>query len=431
MTVSLVDGSASILREQALAHLIEAKDILVRADQSARDLTAAEVAEVERHTTASERLTAQYQAHQAAAAATPRERPSLLDMRTGLAVPYGGPGGRNVGRVLADGIRVMGKADRFADLVASDAPGHGLSIADVARSLLTGADIGIPLQATAPLGGGAGGGAAAIVPAPISADLIDIARAASRCVQAGATVVPMTTSTLRIPRKLVGTTPDWKAENAPASIVDSLAFDAVTLTAKTLVGFARASIELFEDVANMQQIVSDDLGAALAQQLDLAALRGAVTNPQTGPVGLRYTPGVEVEPGTATSYADISLAVQRCREDNIEPNAAIYSPQVAGILDRLVDSLYNPLTPPESWRNLLRLPTAQAGEDELYVGRWSDLVIGVRTEMVLEASRFAGDGDTSAWTSGQVWLRAYLRADVQVTRTNAFQVLTGLDEEGS
>ena len=426
-------GRAEALREEILASAYQGRAILARAEAAGREPTAEELGQVEAFANRGEALTQQFRAALAAGDTYQgrREPAALADMRSGVLVPYGAVSGRNVGRMLADGIRIMGKADKFADLVPADAPGHGLSIADVARSLVTGVDLGVPLRATAPLGGGAGGGAAAIVPDPVSAQLIDIARAASRVVQAGATVVPMTSSTLRVPRKLVGSTPGWKAENSPAAIVDSLAFDAVTLSAKTLVGFARASIELFEDVANMQQIVTDDLGAALANQLDRAALCGALTSPQTGPLGLRYTPGVNVEPGVATSYADISLAVQRCREANVEPNAAVYSPQVAGVLDRLVDGMDNPLTPPESWRNLLRLPTAQAAEDELYVGRWSDLVIGIRTEMVLEASRFAGDGETSAWTSGQVWMRAYLRADVQITRASSFQILTGLVEEGS
>jgi HK97 family phage major capsid protein len=85
---------------------------------------------------------------------------------------------------------------------------------------------------------------------------------------AGATVVPMTSSTLRVPRKLFASTPAWKAEAQAASVVDSLAFDSVLLTARTLVGFARASIELFEDVQNLQSIIEDDLGAALANALD-------------------------------------------------------------------------------------------------------------------------------------------------------------------
>jgi len=49
-----------------------------------------------------------------------REPAYLADARTGLAIPFVAPGGRpNVGRVLADGIRIMGIKDRFADLVAA------------------------------------------------------------------------------------------------------------------------------------------------------------------------------------------------------------------------------------------------------------------------------------------------------------------------
>jgi hypothetical protein len=46
--------------------------------------------------------------------------------------------------------------------------------------------------------------------------------------------------------------------------------------------------------------------------------------------------------------------------------------------------------------------------------------------MVMEISRQAADSSGSAFTNAQVWIRAYLRADIQVAHPNAFVVLNGI-----
>ena len=44
-------------------------------------------------------------------------------------------------------------------------------------------------------------------------------------------------------------------------------------------------------------------------------------------------------------------------------------------------------------------------------GDYSQLLIGLRTTLTIEASREAGDGTEGAFSKLQVWVRAYLRAD--------------------
>lgn len=59
---------------------------------------------------------------------------------------------------------------------------------------------------------------------------------------------------------------------------------------------------------------------------------------------------------------------------------------------------------------------------EVYVGRWSDLLIGVRPTIGVRVrqlnERFADNM--------QVGLLAWLRADVQLARPAAFSILTGV-----
>jgi hypothetical protein len=423
------------LRERALGALIQAKDILVAADAAGRDLTPEEDAQVSRLNAASKQYTAQYQASQAAFGATPRERVGLVDMH-GQQVPF--PGGASYGGagiMLPGGIRVMGPKDKFASLVPADAPGTGLSLAQLVSGLVTGRDLGIDLRTQMGVGSATGG--ATLVPAPLSAQLIDLARNQARVIQAGATVVPMTSSTLRVPRQTAGAAGEWKPENAALAAINDLTFDAVTLQAHTIMAIAKISVELAEDGQDVNGVIERDLTAALALAMDFGALRGAKhagtdQDPQVNPVGVRYTDGVTVTPvGPIQDYVPFSQAVQRIREDNYEATGVILTPGVAGIADRLIDAVGNTLTEPASWRGLAKFSSNQAGEGEAYVADWTRLLIGLRTDIAIEVSRVAGDADGSAFRNLQVWIRAYARMDAVVGQPNAFEVLTGIDEWGS
>jgi hypothetical protein len=319
----------------------------VAADAAGRDLTPQEDAQISRLNAAAKQYAAQYQANQAAFGSSPRDRAVITDMRTGLLVPVGGPGGRSVGQLLPNGVRVMAPTDRFADLVPTDAPGAGLTLAGMVSSLVTGRDAGIDLRTQMGVGSATGG--ATLVPGPLSAELIDLARNQARVIQAGAVTIPMTSATLRVPRQLTGAAGEWKPENQALAAINDLTFDAVTLQAHTIMAIAKISVELAEDGQDPQGIITRDLTAALALAMDLGALRGAKhagtdQDPQTNPVGVRYTPNVAVTPwGPLTDYVPFSQAVQRLAEHNHTPNAVIYAPGVAGMVDRLVDSLGNPM----------------------------------------------------------------------------------------
>lgn len=60
------------------------------------------------------------------------------------------------------------------------------------------------------------------------------------------------------------------------------------------------------------------------------------------------------------------------------------------------------------------------------MGDFSQLLVGMRTELTIEASRVAADTTSSAFSNLQVWIRAYLRADANVMQPSFFSVLTGI-----
>jgi len=53
-------------------------------------------------------------------------------------------------------------------------------------------------------------------------------------------------------------------------------------------------------------------------------------------------------------------------------------------------------------------------------------MVGVRTSFRLEVSRTAADSSSSAFSNLQIFVRAYLRADVQLAHPAAFQIVKGI-----
>ena len=76
-----------------------------------------------------------------------------------------------------------------------------------------------------------------------------------------------------------------------------------------------------------------------------------------------------------------------------------------------------------------QVPTNLGGgtnQTEVYVGDFTKLMIGMRTEIQLEISRVAADATNGAFANGQVWVRAYLRADVQIAKPKHFEYISGI-----
>lgn len=80
------------------------------------------------------------------------------------------------------------------------------------------------------LGAGADSTGGVLVPEPLAAFVIDRIRPRTRVLEAGATVVPMDSDELSIPRIVSGVQGGWRAENDPV-VVEDMAFSRVKLVA--------------------------------------------------------------------------------------------------------------------------------------------------------------------------------------------------------
>jgi HK97 family phage major capsid protein len=411
--VALIDQ----LREQRAAVRTAGDAILTRAAEESRDLTAEELADHGARTTEAREL-------------DDRIEQLLADQVAELRAAQTRRPGADVPRspVLT---REQSVYDWLQQRGAFDQQDQPLSFDRYLRGMATARWDGAEHErALAEATVGAGG---ALVPSPLSARVIDLARNQTRVFQAGAVTVPMTSSTLAIPRLLTEGNPAWKTENAGITAAD-MTFDRVTFTARTLVRLINLSVELFEDAdPSSEDVIARSFAAQMAVELDRVALLGTGTAPE--PRGVLNQSGVTLTAhganGTAISNYDFWLdAIGTVRSAGFEPNAHLQAPRSSTSLSKLKEATTNAyLTPPANLLPMLTTKTIPinltvgTSTDASYVftGDWSQLLVGVRTDFNL---RFLGERYLA--DNLQYAFLAYLRADIQVGQPAAFNVDTGV-----
>lgn len=321
----------------------------------------------------------------------------------------------------------------LAEPFTIDGEKRKLSIGKLVRGSLTGEWKDADAEKRA-MSEGALAGGGYMVPAELSAQILDLARNQARVMAAGAITIPMDSSKLTIAKVIQDLTPHWKKENEPIT-ESEMNFGAADFEAKTLVGMCRLSVELLEDAANIDSVIINNLAESLGLQLDWAALFGTGIDPE--PLGVYNTPGIQtIDMGAngaaIANYSPFSRAVQMIQQVNGNANGIIWNPRTSGDIDRLADGNGNPMIPPASFVKTPNYVTNQIPVDLTHgtalnasaalVGDWSKLYIGMRTRLQLEVSREAA----GAFEKLQVVIRAYLRADVQAVKPDHFVAIKGI-----
>jgi HK97 family phage major capsid protein len=278
-----------------------------------------------------------------------------------------------------------------------------------------------------------------IVPTPLATQVIDLLRNEAQVHRAGAVSVTMPSGTLKMARLASDVSAGWKTENAAMTYTDNT-FQQILFTANTLIAGAKISLELVEDSENIDAVVSNSIGKALALALDYGSLYGSGTAP--APTGIKNQAGVTITSlgtngYTLVDWSKLSQGISTLMQANVQgPFGAIYSARTAGELDNLRDTLGQPMRPTDSVEKMAKFVSNQVPNNltvgtatttsDAFIGDWTKCMIGYRNSMTLEVSREAADSTGSAFTNAQVWIRAYLRADVQLAHPQAFNVLTGI-----
>ena len=403
----------------------EAQDIRQRAESASRDLTREEDAEFSRALDQVERIDAQLD----------HQFDGSTDTRA--VRPGGAPSVRNDANEFADGMPLP-EGRSFVDWVQhraaprpDDEPQPELSLRKYLRGLATGDWQGAQHEHRAMAEGALGTGGY-MVPALLSAQIIDLARAQTRVLQAGARIFPMANKKVTVAKWAQDPGAAWHSEGAAISPSDG-ALGSIELNAQTLAGLTVASRELLEDADGVEDELRQAFAATFRQKVDQAGLYGTGTEPE--PRGVKNTSGVTIQStgangATPANYGFLVDAVGAIQDANEDPNAVILAPRTERTIAGFADTTGQPLQAPAMLQGLPRYPTTQIPTDltvgtstdtsDVFVGDWRQLYIGVRTELQIQVlrERYA---DT-----GQVGFLTWWRGDVAVARPKAFTVVTGV-----
>lgn len=280
------------------------------------------------------------------------------------------------------------------------------------------------------LSGGADG--AFLLPTPLAAQIIDLARAQTRVMQAGARIVPMPNRTLDIAQWTGDPAPEWRAEGDPIAESDGT-LGTVQLSAKSLAVHTKITRELLEDASEVEDQLRRAFAAGFAKKIDAAALYGTGTDDE--PTGLVATTGVTktavATDGASPTWTHLVDSVGRVRDANEEPTAQILANRTDRSLSKLVDTTGQYLAAPGYLDGVRRLATTAVPTNlttgtnndtsDVFTGDFSQLLVGVRTNLQISVLR-----ERFMVEEGSYALVGWYRGDIAVARPAAFDIVRGV-----
>ncbi len=266
------------------------------------------------------------------------------------------------------------------------------------------------------------------VPTMLSAQLIDLLRANSVAVAAGARTVPLGSDNNNIAKLATDPVPAWRVENAVIAESEPT-FTNVNLVPRSLAVLTKVSRELLQDTLNIDTELPRILATALGKELDRVALMGSGSAPEPEGVANMSGIGTTAHDAALTNYAPFLTARTGILSANAGPvSAVIMHPRDEGTLSGLTATDNQPLMAPKPFEAIRMLTTTAiptdggAGSDEstIFMGNFNHLLIGIRSEIRIEVlkERYAD--------YHQYGLVAHMRADIAAQHEAAFHTITGV-----
>jgi HK97 family phage major capsid protein len=422
------------LKQEHAAALDKAEALIAKARTEGRDLTAAENKVIEAHLADLERIRATIKERESLNTLAPQFSNGMVLTGAKAGTSYSSERAaaelwrdEDSGRV----IPVLRKDQSYAQAMSKGAS-LGFGFGDFIKALAV--PSGNPeIQAALSESGGIATGDVT-VPTILLPLLIDLMRAKTVCIQAGALTVPLESETVNIARISADPTPTWRSENAAVTAADPT-FERVQFKPQSLAVVVKVSMELLEDSANINDAIMQCFAGAFAVELDRVGLFGTGVLPQ--PHGISGTSGVaSVDLGTngaaLADYDPFIDAVNALLTANAAmPTAAIMAPRTLTKAAKLKDTLNQPLRRPDLIQDLPFLSTTSVpinqthgtsnAASEAVVGDFTQLMIGIRHKLRIQVlrERFLAD-------NGQIGFLADLRADIQLRHPQSFCEVVGI-----
>lgn len=267
----------------------------------------------------------------------------------------------------------------------------------------------------------------------LSASWIDSLRASMVLSRAGCRTIPMETGTLSLAKIVDDPTVSWHAENAALGTGDPT-FGAVNLQAKTVVCLVKLSLELSQDAANIEQILTSAITSAMAAAIDKAGLVGVTTGASAAPSGVMNLANRNsvTAIGAPTSWDFVIDGMYELAADNVDManiGALVAHPAVWKKMRKLktgITSDNTPLTMPAEVAALPKLWTTAAPltggtTASGIIADWRDLIFGVRKDINVRII-----SESLMGSNLQIGLLAYARVDFAATRAQSFCTLEGI-----
>lgn len=323
---------------------------------------------------------------------------------------------------------------RMSDIVG--APAEPLSLGRMIRGHLLGDWSGADGERRA-MGEATGAAGGFYVPDTLSATTIDLVRNTAILTRAGALTIPVGGGTTTFVRVLTDPSGQWRTEGEEIDETEG-SYAPVTVKPVSLAALVRVSVELLDDVPAFAGQIESQISAALALELDRVGLFGAGASSE--PLGLYGVTGpTDISMGTngaaPTDYDEWLDAIQALETINANPVTTVYNPRTKRTLAGLVTGISGDKTklpPPAEFLALNRLVSTQIPNtlthgsattaSVAFVGDFSQMAVAVRQNIVIEASRHAGD----TFAKGQVLVRAMMRCDIAHMRPTHFARIKGI-----
>lgn len=344
--------------------------------------------------------------------------------------------------------------DGFADLTVEE---RGLAVGRVVRALAAGrgdldkamahaskhwGEDDVAFRALSSSDEVAGG---AVVPDALAASIIELLRPMSAIRSLNPTIIPMGSGSLRLPKLAGGAAAEYIGENDNANKTEQT-FGLLNLVFKKLSALVPISNDLMRYATpNVDQLVRDDVGSALAQKSDGKFIRGLGT--EHSPKGLRYwAPAANVIGANATvnltnvttDLGKLVLALENANVRMLRPGW-VFSPRTKHYLMTVRDGNGNFAFRDEMMQGRLwdfpfqsttQVPSNLGGggdESEVYLADFADAVIGEALNMLLDASREAAYHDgaqiQAAFSRDQTVVRALQEHDFGMRHEESVAVL--------
>lgn len=294
-----------------------------------------------------------------------------------------------------------------------------------------------------------------IVPVQALGDFIEMFRANLVTKQLGATYIEgLTGSPVEVPGQSGGATVYWLGEDNPNGITASdLTLKQSQMTPKGAAALVKLSNRLLRmSNPSIENLVRQDVAFAMAEAVDIAAIRGIGANGQ--PLGLMNHAGVLTYDMTSIAKkVEVWPALYEIENKLAEANSLkgklgfCFHPRVRKNLaqarvgsgfaaeDGDGEFVANPLTnhhlagylgyPFVASTNMSITTTTSPDETEVLFGNWAELIVGVWQGLTIMASQEA----STAFTTNQTWIRFVQEVDVMLRHVESFCIGQHLNVE--